>query len=410
MQEVLFFIFGFLLGGAIVLIFFLLRKKDINQIATSFINVSEIEKEKERQMIIDYLKSSFSSLSFDALNKSSEQFLKLANETLSKQLQSGSLTLNEKKGLIDQTLKTMKDELTSVQDLVKTIEKDRVQKFSTLTEQIQQANKVTKELSDSTSQLRNALASSKARGQWGERMAEDILRLSGLKEGINYLKQKALQTTGTRPDYTFLLPNDLSVNMDVKFPLDNYSAYLNSETDEEKKKYKDIFLRDLRNRIKEVTSRDYINPDENTVDYVLVFIPNEQIYSFVMEHDSNLIDESLKQKVILCSPITLYAILAIIRQAVDNFSLEKKASMIIALMNSFHKQWEKFIESLEKMGRRIDDAKKEYDVLMSTRRTQLEKPLMQIDELRQESGIKIEPMILELPVHPKENDEKEDQS
>ncbi|MBU2445139.1 MAG: DNA recombination protein RmuC, partial [Bacteroidetes bacterium] len=66
----------------------------------------------------------------------------------------------------------------------------------------------------------------------------------------------------------------------------------------------------------------------------------------------------------------------IIRQAVDNFSLEKKASMIIALMNSFHKQWEKFIESLEKMGRRIDDAKKEYDVLMSTRRTQLEKPLL----------------------------------
>lgn len=169
MQEVLFFIFGFLLGGAIVLIFpkdpsdFLLRKKDINQIATSFINVSESEKEKERQMIIDYLirrilrKSSFSSLSFDALNKSTEQFLKLANETLSKQLQSGNLTLNEKKELIDQTLKTMKDELTSVQDLVKTIEKDRVQKFSLLTEQIQQANKVTKELSDSTSQLRNAL-------------------------------------------------------------------------------------------------------------------------------------------------------------------------------------------------------------------------------------------------------------
>jgi DNA recombination protein RmuC len=304
----------------------------------------------------------------------------------------------------------MKDELASVQDLMKTIEKDRVQKFSTLAEQIQQTNKVTKELSDSASQLKNALASSKTRGQWGERMAEDILRLSGLKEGINYLKQKALQSTSTRPDYTFLLPNDLSVNMDVKFPLDNYSAYLNSENDDAKKKYKDIFLRDIRSRIKEVTSRDYINPDENTVDYVLVFIPNEQIYSFVMEHDSNLIDESLKQKVILCSPITLYAILAIIRQAVDNFSLEKKASLIIALMNTFHKQWEKFIESLEKMGRRIDDAKKEYDSLISTRRSQLEKPLLQIDELRKESGIKIEPMILELPSHPKDNDEKEDRS
>jgi len=406
MQSILIFILGFFIGGAAVLIFFLLRKKDMNQMAASFISAAESDKEKERELIIDYLKSSFTSLSFDALSKSTEQFLKLANETLSKQLQSGNLTLNEKKELIDQTLKTMKDELTNVQDLMKTIEKDRVQKFSTLAEQIQQQSRVTKELSDSTSQLKNALASSKTRGQWGERMAEDILRLSGLKEGINYLKQKALQSTSTRPDYTFLLPNDLSVNMDVKFPLDNYSAYLNTENDTEKKKYKEIFLRDIRARIKEVTSRDYINPDENTVDYVLVFIPNEQIYSFVMEHDSNLIDESLKQKVILCSPITLYAILAIIRQAVDNFSLEKKASLIISLMNTFHKQWEKFIESLEKMGRRIDDAKKEYESLMSTRRNQLEKPLVQIDELRQESGIKMESLLL--PSSPQENDEKED--
>ncbi len=392
MEPIFIFLFGLVIGGAIVSVLFFLRRKDAKDIASSILATNEAEREKEIQNIIDNLRNSFSSLSFEALSKSTNEFLKLANETLSKQLQSSDLTLEKKKALIDQTLKSMKDELSNVQDLMKNLEKDRIQKFGALAEQIQLANKFTKELSESTSQLKNALASSKTRGQWGERMAEDILRISGLKEGINYLKQKALQSSNTRPDYTFFLPNNQFVNMDVKFPLDNYLAYLNSEIDSEKEKFRNSFLKDIRTRIKEVTTRDYINPEENTVDYVLVFIPNEQIYAFIMENDPSITDDSLKQKVILCSPITLYAILAIIRQAVDNFSLEKKASQILGLMGQFHNQWAKFVTSLETMGRRIDDARKEFERLMSTRRNQLEKPLREIDDLRERSGIPLEPM------------------
>lgn len=391
MEAILIFLLGLLIGSAITILIFQLRKKDYEKFASSLITITEEQKEKERQQLIDYLRNSFSHLSLEALSKSTEQFLQLANQTLSKQLQSGSMTLEEKKKLIDQTLQSMQDELNKVQNLIKELEKDRVEKFGMLAQKLSESQKTIQQLNETTSKLTSALASSKVRGQWGERMAEDILRLSGLKEGINYLKQKAIQSANTRPDYTFLLPNELKLNMDVKFPYDNYMAYQNATNESDKEIYKQNFLKDVRQRIKEVTTRDYINPAENTVDYVLVFIPNEHMYAFIMESDSTIIDEALKQKVILCSPITLYAILAIIRQAVDNFSLEKKASQIIELMGIFYKQWNEFLKSLEAMGKKIDDAKKEFERLTTTRKNQLEKPLRKIEQLREETGIQVTP-------------------
>ena len=336
------------------------------------------------------LKDSFSSLSMEALSKNTDEFLKLANETLAVQTKSGEKELEGKKKLIDQSLEAMKKEMESVQNLVKNLEKDREKKFGELSTQLKSAVEQTGKLQETTNQLRMVLSNPKARGQWGERMAEDVLRLAGFMEGINYEKQKTLETTTTRPDYTFLLPQGLKLNMDVKFPLDNYVSYLEAENSSEKEKYKSQFLRDVKDRIKEVTTRDYINPEEHTVDYVLVFIPNEQVYAFIQETDRSVTDEALKNKVILCSPITLYAILAIIRQAVDNFNLEKKTAQILSILGAVNKQYQLFCESMDKMGRRIDEAKKEFVHLTSTRRNQLEKPLQQIDDIRKERSIAID--------------------
>ncbi len=346
-------------------------------------------KERDLEAIIERLKDSFSSLSMDALSKNTEEFLKLANETLAVQTKSGEKELESKKKLIDQTLEAMKKEMENVQKLVGEFEKDREKKFGELSTQLKSTAEQTGKLQETTNQLRMALASPKTRGKWGERMAEDVLRLAGFVEGINYEKQKTLETATTRPDYTFLLPQGLKLNMDVKFPLDNYASYLEAENDTEKENYKSQFLRDVKGRIKEVTTRDYINPEEHTVDYVIAFIPNEQVYAFIQESDSTILDEALKNKVILCSPITLYAILAIIRQAVDNFNLEKTAAQILSLLGAFNKQYKLFTESLEKMGRRIEEAQKEFVHLTSTRRNQLERPLRQIEDIRKQRGISI---------------------
>jgi DNA recombination protein RmuC len=268
-------------------------------------------------------------------------------------------------------------------------EKDREQKYGELAAQLRIAAERTAELQGTTNKLREALASTKQRGQWGERMAEDILAFIGFKDGINYHKQKILDSGSTRPDYTFVLPQGLKVNMDVKFPLDNYLRFLEAETDSDKAAFRSQFLRDVRVRIKEVACRDYINPEENTIDYVIVFIPNEQIYSFIQEHDSLVMDEALRTKVILCSPITLYAVLAVIRQAVDNFNLQRTTNDILSLYGAFNKQWESYVGSFEKLGKRIADVQSEYENLITTRTNKVETALRRIEQLRSRESVPV---------------------
>lgn len=339
-------------------------------------------KDRDIELIVNKVKESFKDLSFEALSRNTTEFFKMAGEVLSKHTQTGEKDLDAKKGLIDQTLQTIKEELKSVKTLVSELEKDRENKFGELSNQLKLAAEHTGKLHETTNQLRNALVSTGPRGQWGQKMAEDILRLAGFIEGINYQKEKTQDLSGTRPDYTFFLPHGLKVNMDVKFPMSNYWRYLEAQNDTEKQRFKDQFLRDTRMRIKEVTTRDYINPADNTLDYVIVFIPNEQVYGFINESDHTMLEDAMKSRVIVCSPLTLYAILAVIRQAVDNFNLEKTASRILSLLATFSKQWDVFIKSFDKLGRKIQEAQDEFNTLTSTRRNQLERQIKKIEDIR----------------------------
>jgi DNA recombination protein RmuC len=387
-KEMLFiFLAGFGCGLLLSLLFFFLRRRTIGNITAELLDRAEKRHHEETAALVNRLKESFGSLSLEALSRNTEEFLKLAHETLSRQTAAGSHELNGKKALIDETLGSMKKELQQVQTLVREFEKDRENKFGELTRQLQIASEQTMKLHQTTNQLHSALAGTGSRGQWGERMAEDVLRLAGFMEGINYLKQKTLSEAATRPDYTFMLPRGLKLNMDVKFPLNNYLKFLESGSDVDRQHHRTLFLRDVRQRVKEVTNRNYINPADNTVDYVLVFIPNEQVYAFIHEHDRQLLDEALKQKVILCSPVTLYAVLAVIRQAVDNFNLEKTAAQILSLLGAFNKQWSMFMQSFDKLGNRIEETQKEYQRLTTTRKNQLDRQINKIEDLRQQRQI-----------------------
>ena len=387
---------GILIGFGLALILRVIQAKTGKELAEELYAESEGQRRENLNTVIENIKASFGSLSLDALSKSTEEFLKLAKATLEPERETTVKELDAKKGLIDQQLQRMSKELENVSTLMKDLEKDRVEKFGELASQLKTASEQTTSLMKVTSTIREALASSKARGQWGERMAEDVLNLAGFIENVNYLKQKSIEGGGSRPDFTFLLPRDLRLNMDVKFPLDNYMKFLEAASDTERLKFRNDFLRDVRARIKEVTTREYIDPEQNTVDCVILFIPNEQIYGFIHEQDSTIFDNALRNKVVLCSPINFITVLAVIRQAVDNFALERTSAELLSLFGRFKKQWDEFLNRLEMLGKRIGDALKEYENLMTTRRRQLESPLEKIENARIKQG---------LPIAPEEGDE-----
>ncbi len=327
------------------------------------------------------MKESFGTASYEALEKNTDQFLKLANEKLAQQTQANVQELAGKKALIDNTLQQMKTEMDSVRELVTRLEKDREQKFGELTRGLQVQSQETLRLHEMTANLNKVLSDSRLRGKWGERVAEDILNLVGMVENVSYRKQTGLEGGHGRPDFTFILPDDRIINMDVKFPLDNFKKYLEAEDEPSREASKKQYLKDARTSIKNVATRDYIDPSNNTLDFMIVFIPHEQGYGFLMEHDPAFMDDALKVKVIVCSPWSLYAFLAVIRQSVDNFNLARSADKILTLMGAFYKQWDNYKEAMDKIGKGIASLQDTYDKLITTRTSQLEKPLQQIEQL-----------------------------
>jgi DNA recombination protein RmuC len=248
-------------------------------------------------------------------------------------------------------------------------------------------------LNSSSSALRNILANTQARGQWGERMAEDVFRIIGFVEHVNYVKQTTIIEGSTRPDFTIFMPENKKLNMDAKFPLTNYIRFIEADSEEEAQQHSLAFLRDVRDRAKEVVGRDYINPEDNTLDYVLVFIPNEQMFHYIHQHGATVVEEALHNRVVFCSPISLFAILSVIRHALDNFAIEQASNEILSELAIFDRQWENFTKQMDTVGRRIESAQTSFESLKGTRSRALDRPLQRIQDIRKQRNIPDAPEI-----------------
>lgn len=317
----------------------------------------------------------------EMMQSSIDAVLNVASHKLGDQLAVGKEVIDRERHSLSSQVDHVQDELRRVGDLVTELQKDRAVQSGQLHERLTQASQITAALNDTTQSLQQALASPKSRGQWGERMAEDVLQAAGFIEGINYEKQTKAAGGGI-PDYSFGLPNDHLVHMDVKFPIDNYLRWLEADSERDRNSLAKAFRRDVRQRVKELSTRTYIDP-ETTVDYVLLFVPNESVYGFLHEHDPDLVDHTLRQRVVLCSPTSLFAVLAVIRQAVDNFLVERRSDEILTALTGLRTQWDRWSGPMDKMKRGLESAQKAYDDLAGPRTREFERQLEKLEGFRE---------------------------
>lgn len=347
----------------------------------------------ETDRVVQTLRAEIANVQHQLMQQNNEQFMALAEQRLKTETAVGEGQLKARKEEIDKGLNELRGELGKVREFVQKIDKERGDSIAKLGTVVEGDIRATEALRQTTEQLNKALAGGQTRGQWGERMAEDVLRVAGFVEGVQYRKQQQIvDGTGLtegrgRPDFTFLLPDNRFLHMDVKFPMAEYMRYLQSDTDGDRDTTAKAFLRDVKARIKEVTTRDYIDPAGGTLDYTLVFIPNEQIYGFIHERDPSIVDFALVNKVVICSPLTLFAILAVIRQATDNFHLARQTNEILGVLDGFRKQWGMFKGGMEKVESQLRTLSRSYDDLTGTRTRQLDKAVEKVESLRTQAGI-----------------------
>jgi DNA recombination protein RmuC len=256
------------------------------------------------------------------------------------------------------------------------------------TEKFGSVDEAVKGLATQTQALRNVLSSAQGRGNWGERMLEDILSQAGFERGINYEKQEILGDGG-KPDYSFFLPPDRVLYLDSKFPVDNYLKYFEASDENSRNLSRDQFLKNVEERVKELERRDYVSQsNRNALDYVLLFIPNESVIGFIQQHKPTLIDAALGKKVVLCSPLTLYAFLGVVRQATDSFHMEQNAKEILGLLTGFSKAWTQYVKYLTEISKHFDNIQKKLKAVTTGRvMSNLRKPIREIDELTKAQGI-----------------------
>lgn len=283
----------------------------------------------------------------------------------------GMLETNQK--LLDKTVKGLEKELKSSREEVGGLKNQN----AAIREQLANTAKITEGLQASTEGLKQVLSNNQLRGNWGEQVAEDLLLAAGFVEKVNYQKQTS--SGEGRPDFTILLPDGTKLNVDAKFPFDNLIAYQEAKTPAQRKEAISNFKKDVKNKIDQATSKDYIDPQGNTLDFVIVFIPNEMIFSFIYDKLPEINEYSNKRKVVLAGPFGFTAVLRLVLQAYKNFRYEKSLQQILGLIGKFQSEYTKFGDSMERLGKQLDTAQKTYMEVEGTRNRQLTRVVDQIN-------------------------------
>jgi DNA recombination protein RmuC len=331
-----------------------------------------------------------------AVQSAIQQAVMLTREQLGAHTQAADASLAGRQQLIDAKLGEVQSgvqaDLGRLTQLVQQLGNATTERLAVVDHSLQAHAEITQSLAGTANSLREALASSNARGQWGERMAEDVLRMAGMQEKVNYFKRTSLTGDGAGiPDFTFVLPKGHVLFMDVKFPMASYLKYLEAGTEAERSAHRATFVRDVRARVRELAKREYAQADDRpAVENVLLFVPNESLAAFIHESDTSLVEEAMAQHIVICSPLTLFAFLGVIRQAFDNFVIEQTSKEILGLLGKFDQQWGKYTEQVDKVRRQFDMVNRSFEELATTRRRALERPLNSIDDLRRKQALPID--------------------
>lgn len=293
--------------------------------------------------------------------------------------------LENKQKAIEKVVKQLQDDIKDRQDEIRSLERDRVRKFSEISKAIEGHTKLTEELKISTEQLASVLSNNQQRGEWGERIIEDLMQSNGLIEGVHYTRQAKLGSTSLKPDITLLLPNQRVVAVDVKFPYSEVQKMTMATTKSAKAAHLKQFGVDLKIKINKVA--EYISPEENTLDYAIMFVPNEMVFSFINQKLPGLVDQAMAKRVIIVSPFTFLIVARTVMESYRNFMIGDKLKEVVRYIDEFVGEWGKFKGEFDKFGRSIQTLSKGYEVMTTTRTKAMERRIDKIEGYRQGSGL-----------------------
>ena len=416
-MEILYIILAFILGA--VLAYFILKSSsvsrksyeelqqnfnqkeaDLNRIIAeiSAENKAQLQKIAEQQELNERQNSEIKDLQSDknqliglksqlaAQNESLQQLLDSQKEEIVKIQEEAKLQFENlaNKILEEKTLKfteqnqqnlknilnPLQENITDFEKKVENTHKESIDYHAALRQQILGLKEMNLQMSKETLNLTKALkGDSKIQGNWGELVLERVLEKSGLEKGREYEIQKSFTTEeGNRvqPDVIINLPDGKKMIVDSKVSLTAYEKYINEEDDEQKSSFLKEHVNSLKRHVEQLGSKNYQHLYQmESPDFVLLFIPIEPAFAIALNEDTQLYNKAFERNIVIVTPSTLLATLRTIDSMWTNQKQQENAYEIARQAGALYDKFDGFVTDLVKIGKKMDEAKTEYEGAMN---------------------------------------------
>jgi len=271
-------------------------------------------------------------------------------------------------------LAPVKQQLEQMQSTVQRLEKERLEQFSTISEQLKSAIEIDENLRKQTQALSQALTSNSLRGVWGETQLRKLVELAGLIKHADFSEQATINTADKsgRADMIINLPGGKTLAIDSKVPFDKYqeasaiSELALAEEQERRKRLLTEHVKAVKGHIDELANRAYWEGLDSSPDFVICFVPTESLLSSALELEPSLMEYAFRKNVALASPVSLFSVLKTINYIWRQNADENQVRSMIKLGRELYERVGKVAELASDLGNKITSTVKSYNSFVSS--------------------------------------------
>lgn len=331
-------------------------------------NLAKMQKESEER---------FKALADAALLKSQQQFVQIADETLKKHKEGAE-------GELGKMLKPIHESFGQFQKKVDEIQKMSAEDRAKLEEQIRGVSESVRKTESAAGKLASALSTTRHGGRWGEETLRNVLEMSGLSPYADFTEQTSSDTDKgkIRPDVIIRMPGGRELVIDSKVSLDDYLAASNESDPAKKHQFLASHAAKVRAHVTSLARKDYWKGFSDRVDFVAMFMPGENFYAAVLEHDREIFDFAAKNSVIIVTPSTLIALAKAVAYGWRQEQAALNAQQAVELGRELYQRLAKMTEHMGKVGQGLDKAIGSYNDMVGSYDRKVVPQLRRFEELQ----------------------------